>query len=386
MITLNLSNAILIGSFASMSLACDASETTVDTIQPDGGAEVQPDAEPGSELLAHCVSDRYTITKLPLPPLAATARAFSINRKGEIVGDVSFKNRTQRSLLWKDGEYIDIESTASLEEFDAGRTTALDVSDDGRVTGFAMRRWDGGSTAPMATLWSSDLGFEVPLPDSPSRGWATNSSGAVAGDQGTAGFFWSPDSGLHDLGVVVGPHYQTIGSVMGLNEAGTVVGASWVENTRTAFRWNESEGIVELPMTAANAGAQAVNEAGDIVGWVEDDEGVPQGAMWQGDELAIMERLPGLSGGQARDINNLGEVVGDDANSEAGLDSHAWLYRDNTKFDLNGFIDDPTWTVENATSINGAAQIVGMGSIDLDPDDGVVDQESIAFLMTPICE
>jgi probable HAF family extracellular repeat protein len=89
----------------------------------------------------------------------------------------------------------------------------------------------------------------------------------------------------------------------------------------------------ELTLPPAGAGAQLVNDRGDVMGGVADESGPGEAATWRvGDDTVT--RLGTLGGGESRGvaINERGDIAGNSLT--AAGDEHAFLWRDGEMIDL----------------------------------------------------
>lgn len=85
-----------------------------------------------------------------------------------------------------------------------------------------------------------------------------------------------------------------------------------------------------------------------------------RGFLW---DLGIMhgvEPWPGDVSSEARALNIYGDVVGRSGNGDWSA-SRAMLWRGGTAVDLHTTVTDNGWTLQVATGINNAGQIVGTG-------------------------
>ena len=116
----------------------------------------------------------------------------------------------------------------------------------------------------------------------------------------------------------------------GLNNLGHVVGDSYTLlaahglGVGRAFFWSKGTEQEELRSFGDSSRALAINDLGDVVGWVEeaqrtglgedDEEHVLVPVMWVGDRQRIPSsvalRLSGNASGSAQALNNHREVVG----------------------------------------------------------------------------
>ena len=186
------------------------------------------------------------------------ARAISNN--GLIAG-----SDLRHPVLWTAGGKVDLFG----ESADTGVATGVGTS--GRVVGY-------GHTAAGETYlftWTSADGVTVlaNLGTYPSASIFVNDRGDVAGTSmgpwGPAGFFWTRDGGLVDLGVLI-PFGQT--SVNGLGSDGTVIGSSLAgagfPPAQHPFFWTPARGLVDLGTLGGKRGfASGIAADGTVGGW-----------------------------------------------------------------------------------------------------------------------
>ena len=189
----------------------------------------------------------------------------------------------------------------------------------------------------------------------------------------------------------------TLSAAQGINDAGTIVGYSWLGATQEpthAFSWNLLNGLRDLSPAYDNADGRAINSNGAVVGgarshafvWTVANglQGVDNGACQNSDATAINDDglIAGmcLNGDSTRavvwnhgNMTDLGTIDG--ANSYAlGInaggdvvgklsDTRAFLYRNGVMHDLYASIVEPgDWVfLSLATDINDRGQIVGWG-------------------------
>jgi probable HAF family extracellular repeat protein len=103
------------------------------------------------------------------------------------------------------------------------------------------------------------------------------------------------------------------------------------------------------------------------------------GALWQNDTLTDLDLLPGDVGGLASGINDKGQVVGSNWDSNFNW-LHAFIWQDDVTTDLNTlFPADSNLFAVMANKINERGQISGMAIVCSGPDKGNIH----AFLATP---
>jgi probable HAF family extracellular repeat protein len=115
--------------------------------------------------------------------------------------------------------------------------------------------------------------------------------------------------------------------------------------------------------------AYGINDSCQIVGTSYTSEGIPYAFLWQNGEIISLGALD-ISGGtsEAFAVNNNGQIV--------GSSTHAFLWEDGIMYNLNDLVVNlPSgWILNYARDINDLGQIVGWGP------------NSKAFLLTPIPE
>ena len=312
---------------------------------------------------------------------------------------------------------------------------AFGLNDAGQVTGFS----EGGDHS--AYLWSGVPAEALTAIHDPLvadtmqaiQGYSVNDLGAVAG-QGShrwmsgwasTGFYWSASSGLvpmgepgftsaeglNNLGVVAGGHRGpmlwdgptgdvildltlTDASIRGrfraINDTNVAAGqASSTGSLAQPIVWSETTGMITLPTAGGNYGdARAINAAGYVVTESQDANGTsrcqlhdPADYVGPATDLGHLTTVPGNPNCRVEGINDRGEVVGTDLSFGSTGAQRAWVWKDGTKYDLNGFltiVQQDEWTLRLALAINEHGVIVGSGA-----HSGV---QTRAFSFRPVCE
>lgn len=244
---------------------------------------------------------------------------------------------------------------------------ATDINNAGQVVG----RTNGlfGSPATVNThafLYDAnqliDLGV---LGGNFSEAYAINDSGVIVGfssiNSGGARHAFSYSGGaMHDLGTLPGEFESR---AFAINESGQIAGKSG----RLAVLIDN--GVMQSIGSGVGWG---INDHGDVVG----ENGVAHAALYHNGTWSDL----GTFGGQfsiARDINNLGQIVG---NADyPNDDSQPFLYQNGVLYDLRTLIDPASgWDLHNAVAINEFGQITGVGTA---PGGG-----EHVFLLTPVPE
>lgn len=306
---------------------------------------------------------------------------------------------------------------------------ANDINDLGQVVGKSVT----AAGASRGFFWDSstgmiDLGVLGGNSAASTAAFALNNNGQVVGQSGTLGdyhaFVWTSATGMAAIGELPGDRWSIANDI---NDAGQIVGVSEFVgngyNTSHPFLWTPGEGMVNpgdktggvarginaTGIAAGESGSEAILyfggyafEMGFLPGDAESDAlaindswqvvggsstggffgGNPQAFLWTAANgmTSLGNLTPGDPHGEslAKDINNLGQVVGWSYLSMLGAD-HAFLWDSSTgMIDLNTLIDPlGGWTLSAANGINELGQIVGYGYSNSDP--------SIrrAFLLTP---
>jgi probable HAF family extracellular repeat protein len=137
-----------------------------------------------------------------------------------------------------------------------------------------------------------------------------------------------------------------------------VVGKADTElNNIRPFLWDHGT-MIDLGTLAGGSWteANAINHSRQVVGSSRSDEPIVwRGFLWQNDVMTDLGTLGG-EGSSAKDINNLGQIVG---KADTPTDSRAYLWEKGTMIDLNTLIpSDAGIILVEACSINNRGQIV----------------------------
>lgn len=170
-------------------------------------------------------------------------------------------------------------------------------------------------------------------------------------------FFWTPDDGMIDLGILLDGDQ---GKITGINDLGQVVGWTRAFNGyKHAFLWTSEGGVTDLgTLGGFMSEALDINDLGQIIGSSVTAEGKSHAFLWTPEDEMMID-LGTLGGDQAYpvDINNLGQVVGTSEN-DVGY-SHAFIWTLET-----GMVDIGTLRVGPifVNSINDQGYIIGGNS------------------------
>ncbi|MGH7565732.1 MAG: hypothetical protein ACREK2_02785 [Gemmatimonadota bacterium] len=332
------------------------------------------------------------------------SRAHDVNARGQVVGFSETEDGSTHAFLWERGRMRD------LGTFGAEHSAAVSIDDEGRILANVIdrseRRYavlvDGSDVHEIerededleahqlngrgqvvvtagkeAFVWKDGELRSLPRtrpegcagtrrPDWCSRGTAVDigDDGTVVGDaisllhdDSRDGFAWKDDTARY-MGTLGGSMTQ----VHAVNGTGAAVGTGADSaGTWQAFLWKDGEMRSLFPLGEADA----INDAGQVVGRVLDDRMRILVAIWEDDSVRLLPTLPGRYS-QGYDISETGIVAGF---SEAALrDSRAVLWRDGEIVEL-GTLGGPTSV---ALAINERGTVVGWSTI--------VDEGSRAFV------
>ena len=227
---------------------------------------------------------------------------------------------------------------------------------------------------------------------------AVSSSGQIVGSGNTVSggatvthaFSYSVTSGLSDIGTIAGTGSQALG----VNAAGTIVGASTFSTSATQHAFSYSAGAftdLGTPSYLSGNGAQinvasqanAINASGTVIGYSPYKLTNPNGTFSYVGQHAVVFTGGGMfqdlgttagfgaSGAgtsSALGINSLGQIVGNQGvfNSATSLTVYsALLFHTDGSLptDLNTLVTNgANWHLQYATGINDNGQIVGYGT------------------------
>ncbi len=304
-------------------------------------------------------------------------------------------------------------------------SVALGINDQGQVCGYATDPTTGAFSN--AFYWGGSVG--TPIQDlgtldgqvtSASSAVAINNNGWVTGWSGsgstTIGFLWTGSGAVQSIPTLGG----AAANVYGINDAGTVVGASQIANGsyhgfiysdgvikdtgallnvaindsgQMAAAYPSEPGVVEQGYLVSATGhatsigslggtltqPEAINGSGQIVGFSDNAEGYHEAFLYSGGVLTNLGTIDGMDSSDASGINDNGDIVGGCYDSLTG-DAFAFLYTGSGPMvDLNSLINPNSgWSLVSASAINDKGQIVGMGIN--------AEGEAHAFLLDPTPE
>ncbi len=286
-----------------------------------------------------------------------SSQAFGINDNQQVVGKTKDGNLALQSFLW-----IQDKGMSCL----LNDSVARKVNSSGQIVGelYAGDHYE-------ALLWTSLGSSQLlgTLSGQNSLAYALNNQGRVVGYSDVLAdvapyirqhaFLWSETVGMLDLGTLGG--YNSY--AYGLNNQTQVVGRSDIgSGFYHAFLWQEGSGMQDLNIPGVNSVARDINNLGQIVGNYFYDEENPQyyakAFIWS--PTGGFVDLGNLGGyySQANAINDQGVVVGHFASNQY---QHAfvWTQEGGTQ-DLNDLVAGSHDTIVDVFDINNTGEIVGV--------------------------
>jgi probable HAF family extracellular repeat protein len=219
--------------------------------------------------------------------------AYGINDVGQVVGEARTANGPTHAFLWTpstaNGMTGSMQDLGTLTGNTGGYSQALGINSIGQVVGVSS----SGIVPFRPFLWNpltpnGTTGAMFPLGVLPGTANEINDYGQVIGESnavtGTRAFLWTPTirngvtGTMVDLGDFAGGRNES--RALGMNSAGHVVGESWVTEGPQAFLW--------MP-DAPNASSGTMRNLNSLLS-------ASDRSQWQ------LHR--------ARDINDLGQIIG----------------------------------------------------------------------------
>ncbi|WUR13417.1 PEP-CTERM sorting domain-containing protein [[Empedobacter] haloabium] len=281
---------------------------------------------------------RYTLTDLAsLTPELANVHWNTLNNAGEMMGS----HGTAGTLFYRWGTIEPLRLTGA----------PADINNDGDAifqfhnTGGEYRSYLRTRFGRISQIPNSAQGDVMSSP------WGINDARAVIGSGYRNG---AQQALLYANGVTT--NLGTLGgnqaTALDLNNAGAVVG--WSETVpgdyqRSPFLYQN--GTMRL-LTVPGPGSEAegINDLGQVI----INQRFRHAWIWQDNQLTTVQ-MPGAEVTQAREINNLGQVVGSSLSMQ-GI--HPWIYEDGEIAYLRDRIDGSDYSVDLVYDLNDNGQIL----------------------------
>jgi probable HAF family extracellular repeat protein len=326
---------------------------------------------------------RYRVTDLGVPPGFIQSYAYGVNDAGVVVGDAyDVVNNRRHAFRWEAG------STTDLGTLPGGQFSwANAINDLGDVAG-RSQTVDNGSFPYFGYLL--DGGPMVPLVTLPLRNTQANDLNNMGVVVGTALFdsflpsqpaMWIDPATPVNLG---GLMPDGGGEAFAINDAGWVVGHSYTFDGLSfwthAFVW-DGVGMADLGTFGGPTGysrANDINSENLVVGQAENRPLFwTRAFVYQGGTMVNLGTLNDLPNSEANAINDAGLIVG--WSNSGDPFSHAVSWESGRIHDLNDRVLPTThgWRLVEAEEISDTGYIVGYGY----PPGEV---QFHAFLLTPI--
>ncbi|WEF31890.1 PEP-CTERM sorting domain-containing protein [Pseudoduganella chitinolytica] len=287
---------------------------------------------------------RYTLTDLAsLTPELSNVQWTTLNNAGEMMGSHS----TAGTLLYRWGTIEPLRLTGSPAGFnDHGDAVFQFRNSGGEYRSYLRTRFGRISQIP-----DSAQGDHMSSP------WDLNDAREVIGSGYRNG---AQQALLYSNGVTT--NLGTLGgnqaTALGLNNAGTVVG--WSETTVGDFQRSpfiyENGTMQLLAVPGPGSEAEGINDLGQVIV----NQRFRHAWIWQDGELTTVQ-MPGAEVTQAREINNLGQVVGSSL-SRQGI--QPWIYEDGEMAYLRDRIDGSGYSVDLVYDLNDDGQILAQARRD----------------------
>lgn len=303
--------------------------------------------------------------------------AWGINNDGVIVGEsVTELGGAVHATRWDAGFGPFDLGVAS----GALHSTAYAINDNGDTVGYS----EFASGLRTATMWQPvgrgivgnivDLGAEMGAVGS-SVAWDVNNFGVVVGQASLGpgfakGFVWDSADG----GRIAGGSTSYMGGAnRGINDSGVLVGSGFFfGDPDDAFlsRPDDHGGYQDSDIAPPGYNlsiATDISNTDICVGFTS--AGVEEGwqaAIFKGrGEVQLLGTLEGLENSEANAVNDAGMIVGYAWDNDFEVDSAAWAWVDGVMYDLNDFMTEGSGFVRllQATDVNDHGDIVGYGML-----------------------
>jgi probable HAF family extracellular repeat protein len=230
--------------------------------------------------------------------------ASAINEAGQVVGRTYTDDDRSHAFLWTAAKGMtDLGTLGGTESW------ATSVNASGDVVGTSATRngeyhafrWTRGSGMTDLGTLGGTSSYPAKISDS---GYVVGTSTTADGSEHA--FLWTPSSHMVDLGVLPGCSSSW---AIDVNVQGQVVGRSCFRG----FSWTAATGMVGLGAPSTDSGATAVNDSGQVVGWmaVDANNWIYHAFLWTAAHgIRDLGTLPGFPSSFANGTNSGGQVIG----------------------------------------------------------------------------
>ncbi|MBE2179197.1 MAG: PEP-CTERM sorting domain-containing protein [Chthoniobacterales bacterium] len=297
--------------------------------------------------------------------------AYGLNESGQVVGTGQYGVGPFSPFLYDNGIVTPLSPGSGFDE-------ATAINNGGSIVGNigfdASSYAGGGSWTPLGSLGSTSFVYDVnasgfavgeAFDEGPGNFRAVSYSNGIATDLGTLGGSASVARAVNTAGQIVG----------NADLAGDVFCHAFI------YQGGAMSSLGTLLGEDACSFAYGINAAGQVVGWSDTSDGAFRAFLWDADGgMVDLGSLTGHEFSEARDINNLGQVVGGALSYSS--DEAAILFDEGVWWNLQDLVvnmeEQGFSALRTAYRINDAGQIIGIG---LDHD-----LNTVGFLLNPVPE
>ncbi len=277
--------------------------------------------------------------------------AFAVNDKGQVAGvsallGVNLFN-IDHAVVWRDGQMTDVGMYEGLN------TIPYNINETGQIAGDYYDNTPGNNTIDGGFVWQDGSFTDIGGFGGNTLVFDLNNKGQVAGmsrDQHAPYAFIWQDGEITRLSENVSWAYS-------INESGQVVGHDNTDFFGQAFIWQKGD-LTHLGTAGwLGSGANAVNDCGQVVGYLINTFEVLHPFIWQDGVISDL----GTAGGwyaQATGLNNFGQVIGGTYNNYIFL-QHPCIWQDGVITELVK-LDGNSEGLGSAIAINDLGQVVGI--------------------------
>jgi probable HAF family extracellular repeat protein len=266
-----------------------------------------------------------------LGTLGEESYAIAISESGQVLGNYLTAGGAQHIFRWTEGTMKHLVDSAQ----------AMDLNDAGDVVGWLFT--DTGTEAFVYT----DQVYLFDLPEGPSRAYALDSRGRVAGrhtgemeqsflDEEGSPLFLAPDLNAY---------------AVEMNDAGQVLIKELRQNGFHTLLAQTDGSMVDLgTLGGASTQGTDINESGQVVGWSQTADGRYQAFSWENGSMTALAE-PEWTYSSAVALNDAGDIL---IKASVGTEKTIFLLKDGELIDLElggGYVE--------VSDMNNSGQIVG---------------------------
>ncbi|GAA4352482.1 DUF3466 family protein [Kangiella taiwanensis] len=329
--------------------------------------------------------------------------AFDVNQAGQVVGYASVPSEENEGQFFAHAALFDESGNTDLGVYPEGTISqAVGINDAMTAVGFSNKITEStsdGSSTIVSDVYATifEMGNLIELPSQENvdntRAFGINNNNQIflvgridlnPDDElsGTdRGFIYDRNTDTYSMVTPFTDDISKRSYITGINDNGRITGFTDfdISDSETTIKSyiasvDDIETLEEIPSIDNRAiFAQGINMNDEVVGsiYISGTRDLREAFyinMSAGDsEITTLGFIdPRFNDSRARDINNMGQVVGKALVSVPTLDEYAaFIHEDGEMKDLNTLIScDSGWKLTEATAINDSGQIVGFGSFE----------------------